>query len=131
MRQRGFIALASAIIISVLLLAITAAISLTGFFGRFNVFDSESKERSSALAEACIDTAKLNYANNSSYAPNNQSVSVGSDQCTIISFLKNTPTTGQDTIKTQASINKSYTDLQVVIKDTDFSLISWDELPHF
>lgn len=127
-RQNGFIALTSAIIISVLLLAITVALGFSGFFGRFNILDSESKERSSALAEACGDTAILNFAQDQSYNPSNQSVTVGSDHCKIVSLAT---AANQTTIKTQACINKSVTNLQVVIDSTAFTITSWDEVPNF
>ena len=132
--QRGFIAITSAIIISVLLLAITLAITFSAYFARFNVLDSESKERSVGLAEACGDTAILKYSEDNSYVPSpvfnfitqtgGESVNVNSDQCTIASV----DTSGsQKIIKTQAYINKSYTNLRIGIDSTDFTIKSWDE----
>ena len=58
-RNKGFVALMSAIIISVILLLIITNLSLTAFYSRSDVLDSELKDRSSALAEACVDTAIL------------------------------------------------------------------------
>jgi len=122
-RQKGFIALTSVIVISVLLLAITVRLGFSAFFNRLDVLDSESKERSSALAEACVDTAILNIARNAAYNPSNQVVAVGSDQCTIVSV---TSSGSQKIIKTQAVINKAYTNLKISI-NSDFSINSWDE----
>lgn len=59
---RGFIALFSVIIISFMLIIVAVTLSLSGFSGRFNVFDSESKERSNSLADACIESARLAIA---------------------------------------------------------------------
>ena len=58
----GFIALFSVIIISFVLLIVAVTLNFTGFSGRFNILDSESKERSNALAEACIDSGRLAIA---------------------------------------------------------------------
>jgi len=118
-KQRGFIALMSAIVISVLLLAITLSLGFSGFFTRFNILDSESKERSSALAEACGDTAILNLAQGLTTLG---SVVVGAGSCNIISFTPN--------IKTQACVNKAVTNLEITV-DSSFNILSWQEVPNF
>ena len=125
--QNGFIALISAIIISALLLIITMATSMAGIFGRFNILDSESKERSLALAEACVDTAIMETT--TAVYSTNKDVFVGpnsADKCRILSVELNQPTVGQTRIITQSIINKAYTTLTVVI-DTDYNIISWEE----
>lgn len=123
-RQTGFIALISAIIISVLLLTITFTVSMTGLWGRFNILDAESKERSSNLAEACADIAILNLAQSQPQPLN--PVHVESDECNIVSITPGS----QTTIKTQAIINKAYTNLVVVI-NSDYSIVSWNEVLNF
>jgi len=130
-QQSGFIALISAIIISVLLLIIAVTIGMTGIFGRFNILDSESKERSSALAEACADMAILKLSGNKDYVlidPDDHNIPVGSDTCDI--YALSTPRTFPITIQTRGVINKSYTNLIVVI-DSDFTIVSWKEVPTF
>ncbi|OGI57591.1 hypothetical protein A3B85_00765 [Candidatus Nomurabacteria bacterium RIFCSPHIGHO2_02_FULL_37_13] len=76
----GFIALMSAIIISAILLLIVTNLSLTGFYRRSNVLDSELKEKSSALAEACIESARLILATDNSFI-GNDTVNVGIEIC--------------------------------------------------
>ncbi len=124
--QDGYVALISTIVISILLLAITVSLGFSSFLGRFDIVDSESKERSLALAEACVDKTTLNIAEGINYTG---TVSIGSDSCSIISVAANTPSIGKTTIKTQAIVNKSYTNLKVVIDSTDFSITSWNECP--
>jgi hypothetical protein len=119
--EQGFIALISAILISVLLLAITLTISFSGYFARFNVLDSESKERSSALAEGCADTAILDLSLSQNLP---RAVTIGSDTCTIVQETPSLP------IKTQASVNKAWTNLQVTV-DADYNVVSWEEVPNF
>jgi len=130
-RQSGYVALMSAIVISFLLIAITVSLGLNGFFGRFNILDSESKERSSALAEACVDAAILDAANGIYHATPAPPVPVGSDNCTIVLSQLDAPSPGETLIKTQACINKSFTNIEVVIKSNTFDVISWIELPNF
>ena len=127
--QEGYIALVSAIVISILLISITVIIGMNNFFARFNILDSESKERSLALAEGCADEAIFKINEDASYNPSNEVVPVGSDSCTIVSVQADTPSVGETTIKTQATINKSYTNLKVIVNNTDFTITSWSECP--
>src|SRR5258708_32505996 len=90
--QKGFIALTSAMVISILLLAITVSLGFCGFFTRFNILDSESKERSLALAEACGEMSILNLTQGLSTIGN---ITVGDDKCNIVSIQKDIPVAGQ------------------------------------
>ncbi|OGI76052.1 hypothetical protein A3C67_00505 [Candidatus Nomurabacteria bacterium RIFCSPHIGHO2_02_FULL_42_19] len=121
----GFIALMSAIIISVVLLLLATNLSLIGFYGRFNILDSELKERSSTLAEACADTAILKLANNPGYNPANEPVNVGGDTCIIQSV------TGGDTIHLRADYKNYITNLKIAINPSDLSVVSWEEIPTY
>ena len=124
--EHGFIALTSAIVISFLLLAITVSLGFSSFFGRFDILDSESKERSTALAEACVDQAILDSASGTYYSTDNI-VNVGSDTCTIKLSQLDSPIVGQTIVKTQAKLNKSYTNLKVIVDSSSFDIISWEE----
>jgi len=123
----GYIALISAIIISVLMMGVVFATSHTSFISRFNVLNTEFKERSSGLAEACVDMALLKLAQSKSYA-GNESISVGNSQCSILA-IETSP--GQKTIKTKATFQSSVTNLKIVANDTDLSVISWEEVAKF
>lgn len=121
---RGFIALTSAIIISAMLLVVAASGSLTGFFSRMNIIDSELKERSSALAESCVDQALLELTNNPTFV-GPKTVPVGGSTCVVQSVT----TSGvQKTIKTQGVFNNYYTNLQVTVLTSDLSVVSWQEV---
>lgn len=122
----GFIALMSAIIISVILLLIATNLSLTGFYGRSNILDYELKERSSALAEACVDTALLKLANNPSYGGSEfvNVDKVGGNDCTI------KPVVG-DIIQVQGYYNNIYfTNLEIEFDPSDISVTRWEEKPN-
>ncbi len=127
MNQSGYIALVSSIIISILLLAVTFTVSSNNFSGRFNVLNAEFKERSLALAEACVDTALLKLAQNPFYS-GNENISVGNDQCSVLPI--ETPS-GQKIIKTKAIFQSSVTNLKITAQASDLSVISWEEVPKF
>jgi len=129
-RQDGFIALISAIVISAMLVIVVMSVGFTQFFSRLNVVDAESKERSSALAEACVDKAMYNFAQDTSYnvafgSPQTLTVS-GTDQCKVMMVQDTSPNL---VIKTQWTVNKAVTDLMVVADDSALTVNSWDECP--
>jgi hypothetical protein len=124
--EKGFIALISAIVISVLLLVITLTLGMTSFFARFNVLDSEFKEQSTALAESCVSQAMLDLAQGTSSSKSYPlRVDVGSDHC----FIPNQPVVSgtQTTIKATANIQGAATNIEAVVKNADWSVVSWRE----
>ena len=127
-RPRGFIALMSAVVISVVLLLLATTGSLIGFNSRFNILESEYKERSSALAEACVDQALLQLAHDASWEGDATST-LGSEQCYVGPVSP--PAGGHITLKTRANFQNSYSHFEVVINAVDLSVVSWKEDPTF
>lgn len=126
-KNQGFIALMSAVIISAILILLATSLSLTGFYSRFNVLDSETKERSSGLADACVDLALLAFAQGTPYAVDT-TLPVGENKCTVGGFT----TSGlQKIFKTRGIFSNSYTNLKVTIDGTTFEVISLEEIPTF
>lgn len=123
--EAGYIALTSAIIISVFLMVIALTISSSSFSNRFSILDSEIKEKSSALAEGCVQVALLRLAQNSAYA-GNEDVSIDGKTCSILPIETGI---GQKIIKTRAAVQGFNTNFKVVVNSSDLSIISWDELP--
>lgn len=129
--KKGYVALISAIIISVLLILIGATLNLSLFFSRFNTLNSEYKKQSLALAEACLDMARLKLAENFSYNGNNEEITIDGGKCFIVSVSQPAPYT----IKTRgiypiALPQKSYSNIQAVV-DYDLDIVSWEEVPKF
>jgi len=121
----GFIALISAIIISAILLIIVTNLSLNGFYSRFNILDSELKERTSSLAEACADTALLKLANDSAYVGGESVTVPGGGTCTIDLTIANNPRT----FITRANYNNIYfTKMKIVVNVTSVLITSWEEI---
>lgn len=139
-RNRGFIALMSVMIMSAIVLVMIFTLGVSVFFSRFSVLDGENKRVSLALAEACANTAMLKVAQNSSYAPvvGGECVSV-SDTCGISGAAKTcricsvTLTDGSYTILTRAVYKGAYTTLEVqgAVGPTNFLVTKWTELPTY
>lgn len=123
-KNSGFAALMSAIIISVILVLIMTNLGLTGFYSRADILDSELKDRSSALAEACVDIAILKLASNFSYTGGEIITVSGSDTCTIHSI---NGSTDPIIITTKAIFQNATTNLSVKLNKSDLSVVSWEE----
>ena len=126
-KNNGFVALMSSIIISVILLLLIATTSLTGFYGRTNVSEYEFKEKSAALAEACVNYAILQLTIDGSYA-GNESIPVGDAGCQIRPIAISG---ANKIIETQAIYQDSYTNLRVVANTATLSVVSYDEVSTF
>ena len=123
----------SVIIISAIILILITSASLTGFYGRSNVYDAELKARSSALAEACVDIAMLGLANDVNNYAGNATTSVGNGKC-YVGPVTPVGVAPQKQFKTRAYIPEvqgAYTVLSISIKTSDFSVVSWQEIPTY
>jgi hypothetical protein len=128
-QRNGYVALVSAIVITALLSTICFVFGFSNFFNRFNVLDTELKEISLGLAEACADTAILKLAEDPNYG-GGETVAVGSNNCKIISV----DTSGvQKIIKTQANFKNYFTNLEITVTPaiSDIIVNSWEEVPNF
>ena len=117
----------SAIIISTILMLVAVNLSFIGFYSRFNVLDSETKERSSGLADACIDIALLGFAQNPSYS-GDATTTIGADKC----YIGPVSTPGSQKIFTTRGVfSNSYTNLKIKVDGTTFVVLSAEEMPNF
>ncbi|OGY58532.1 MAG: hypothetical protein A3C03_02280 [Candidatus Colwellbacteria bacterium RIFCSPHIGHO2_02_FULL_45_17] len=125
--RNAYIAIVASIIITILVIALVLTTSTTGYFGRFNVLGSLTKEEGDALAEACADYALLELALDTNYA-GATTTKVASTTCTILAIETNGY---EKTIKTQGLNNDTITNTKVILDVTDFTIVSWDEVKGF
>jgi purine-cytosine permease-like protein len=121
----GFIALMSAIIISVILLLITTNLNLTGFYNRSNILDWELKEKSSAVAEGCADLVLLRLASDSGYAGGENIAVSGSDTCHIFPALA---ASNPRMFTIQAQPANYYTNLEITVDVPTLVVTKWEEI---
>ena len=127
-KNNGFIALISVIVVSAILMLIAVTLSLNQFYNRYNILESEFKERSTSLAEACVDNALLELANDINYLGNATSTIYGNDKC----YTGNVTTSGsQKVFKTRAIYQNSHTNFKIVVNSVNLLVISWEETPTF
>jgi len=121
--RRGFIALVSVIIISFILVTGAIGLNFTGFYSRFNVLDSETKERVNALARGCAEKARLELAMDINFI-GKKVVNVNSHDCEYAVF-------SGGKINTKSKIGNIYTyyELYVDLNTPEIVIISFEELP--
>lgn len=131
-RQDGYIALISAIIISAVLLMVVFTTSFTNFFARFNILDSEYKKISGGLAEACMDAAILQLAQDEDWQPVGGGMTVvveGTKTCKICEVTGG----AQRTVYTRAIYQQAHTNLAAVVTfgSGTVAIDSWEETPDY
>ncbi len=122
----GYIALISTLIISAVIILLVASIGQVSFIGRAGTAAAHFKEKSRALAEACVNTALLKLAASSSYA-GGETITVASDTCDILSIVSSSTRI----ISAQAIFQNSYTNYKVTIPSSSVSISGWEEVKTF
>lgn len=122
--NNGYIALTSAVIISILILTISITLGFSSFFSRSDSLYYSLKEITEALAEGCVNVALVKLAQASSTYAGNEIIPLDADSCEILP-IESGP--GQKTIKASAVLRGVTTNLKVVVNESDFSVMSWEE----
>lgn len=126
-KQDGFILLISSVVIAAVLTAVIFSVSFGGFFTRFNLLDSESKEKSLVLAEACGQIAVLKRIQNSSYV-GNETLIIGNDTCQVLAL----ESSGSEIIiKTKADVSHAVSNVQINLDSATLAVIRWREVGTF
>lgn len=125
--ENGFVVLMSTIILSAVMLAVVFSLSTSGFFTRLNLLDSENKEASFALAEACGQIAVLKLHQNSSYT-GNETITVEREVCRILAK----ETSGSEIIiKTKSTIGGAVSNVIINLDSITLAVNRWREAPKF
>lgn len=121
----GFIALMSAVIVSMILLLIAVNTSKNSFLGRLNILNSEFKERSLVSAEACADVALLKLASDMDYTGNENIIIGSGDICAI-----KTVDSSEDpiVIYAKSDFQHAITNLRIKANKSNLAVVSWEEL---
>ncbi len=123
--SKGFIAITTTMILSVILLVVATSLSFSGFFTRYNILDSELKKVSVALAEGCVDQGLLMLATQT-YTTSTTTIKIGEKYCD----LGPVPSTGNPRLlHTQASSSKYYTNLTIEADEDTLKISCWIETP--
>lgn len=122
--SNGYIAIVSAMLISFVFMAIALGLSFSVYFGRFNVLNSEAKEKGLALAEACAELALLKLSLNPLYSGNETSTISGSDVCSILPI---TSEGDKRVIKTAGEFLHAVSSIKIIVTASPLAIVSWEE----
>lgn len=120
-KSKGYIALMATIVISLVLLVMTVEQGSSGWYSRFNILGTESKEQANALAEGCAEQAQAILLTDPSFV-GNLTINSTNGTCNILPIAIDSPTPGLVTIKTQGIVNNSYANLSMVMEMNDLHL---------
>ncbi len=130
-RQRGFVALMTAVIVSAILIALMASVSFASFYARFDGLGDMERQQALALARSCMYVALDTLAASSSlgaYHPSDQVVAIdATHQCVIESVTYALP---DATIVASASSQDSFASISTTVAlSQEIKIISWTESP--
>lgn len=119
----GYIAIVSAVMVTLVLLLVVLVSSERSFLGNENARTLEAKEESAAAAEGCLEHALLKIAIGS-YS-GNETIAVGSSTCAVlpVQFLA----TGT-VIKASSTVRNVTTKLRLIVATSSLQTISKEEV---
>jgi len=120
----GYIALISAIVMTIILTLVSVTASHSSFFGRFDSLTLELKDRSYALAKGCLEHAKLKLAQEGSYL-GDEIIVVGADSCAIEPILVES---GNTVITSKATVENINTKLRLTVDSPTLRIVSLEEM---
>lgn len=119
----GYIAVVSAVIITLVITLLSLAASNNSFLGRFDTQSAESKVTSYQLAQGCLDHARLRLA--MGLYSGNETVDIGSYSCHIYPIT----TSGLNKIiQVDATVDNKTTNLKLTINALSYITVSLEEL---
>lgn len=125
-KNNGYIAITTALIFGLLALFLAVSLGTTTLLARSGWREVENKKASYFLAHSCLETALLRMGQDYNYM-GNETVTVGSDQCTIMTI----EISGQNSvIKSRAVVGGATTNLKLAV-DKSLSRVTLEEVTKF
>lgn len=125
--MKGYIAIITTIILTILCLTIAVSLGLSAAISRLGNRDFVLNANVYYLTQSCLDYAQLKLAYNSSYA-GNETVAIGSHQCSILS-IESPPS--QKIIKATSQINNITVNLKLTVNAYTLQTVSLEEISKF
>ena len=123
----GYIAITTAIVLSVVVLAVALSLGSSAIFTRAQILDAELKKLSYSVARSCLDASRLQLALDPNYS-GNATTTVSNYQC----HIEPIETSGSNKIiKAKAQIGAAVTNLRLTVNGSTLSTIQLEELSSF
>lgn len=128
LKNSGYLAVTTAIIISLIMLLVASTLSSSSLFSRLSDLDSFNKKESYYLSRSCLDYALLKMA--VGVYSGNETVPIGAKECAILAI----ETSGSNKIlkaKGQSTNGNVITNLKLTVNSLDLSTVSFEEVKNF
>jgi hypothetical protein len=126
----GYMAVTSAIIITVVMTLVGLSISFSSLFGRSNALADNYRQQAFASASACLDYALLQRSLSSGYAGNEVvNVPIGGGSTLSCSISPITTQGLNIVIRSTATVGGSRVNLELVAVSSSLTRVSLSELP--
>jgi len=127
MNNRGYIAITTAIILSIVTMSVAISLGSSNLLTRFNFVAFNNKQTTYFVARSCLSHALLQLVKNISYA-GNENVNVSSYQCSIQAVETSGP---NKIIKAKSQISGATTNLKLTVAAATLSTVSLEEVVKF
>lgn len=125
--NRGYIAITTAIVLSLLVMVVAISLGSGGLFTRFHYVDFNNKQSSYITARSCLNHALWQIAIDPAYV-GNETINVSWYSCAI----RPVQTSGSNKIiESRAQIGGATTNLRLTVNSTTLSTVSLEELVKF
>jgi hypothetical protein len=122
-RKSGYIAIVASIVVATIVGVVALVFSSSNFLGRYDTLALEEKGASRALAEGCVEYARLALATNPSYA-GGSTVVIASSSCQVVSVVA----VGEESrITTSATVGTKTTNLVTTVRASDLAIVARHE----
>ena len=125
--RKGYIAIITTIILTILCLTIAVSLGLSAAISRLGNRDFVLNANAYYLTQSCLDYAQLQLAYNSSYA-GNEIITIGSYQCSLLA-IESPP--AQKIIKATSQINNITVNLKLTVDAYTWQTVSLEEISKF
>jgi hypothetical protein len=125
--MRGYIAITTTIILSLLMLVLAVTLGRITLSTRFDTVDFTNKRSSYFVARSCLEYARYKLSLDSGYL-GNETQEISSYQCSVLDV----EVSGQNQIiKSSATVDNSTTNLRLTILASDLSTVTLEEIVKF
>ncbi len=126
-RSGGYIAIVASIVVATIVGVVALVFSSSNYLGRYDTLALEEKGISRALAEGCVEYARLKLSSNPSYI-GGDTVAVGSSTCRVVSVA----TVGETKqIVTAGTSGTKTTNLMTTMRASDLRILGQEEEASF
>ena len=123
--RQGYIAIIASVVVTTIVGVVALVFSSSNFLGRYDTLALEHKEISRALAEGCMEYARLQLTLDPAYG-GGETVPIASSTCTVGVVV---PAGDNLVIPVSAATQGKWTNLTATVRSSDLAIVSLTETP--